>query len=496
MTKYFHWQMTIPDSAFLKDYWENSRGGDNLYSVYWLYNITGDNSLLGLAGKIHRNTANWEQGNNLPNWHNVNIAQCFREPATYWLLSGNDRDLKATYEDFDLIRAKYGQVPGGMFGSDENSRPGYDDPRQAVETCGMLEQMASDEMLFRFTSDPKWAENCEDVTFNTYPAAFMPDQRSLRYLTSPNMAVSDSKDHHPGIDNPGPYLMMNPFSSRCCQHNHSSGWVYYAENLTMATPDNGLAAVFYATSITKAAVGKNGDTVRVEEETHYPFEENVNFSMHARKPLHFPFYLRIPSWAIDAQVMVNGKPVETKGSSGKYVRIERDWKEGDRVGLRLPMSMKMRSWPQNKNSVSLDYGPITWSLKIREDYKLMDGAGTAQWDSKWLPGTDRKQWPSYEILPASAWNYGLVLEGGPSSFTALKVVRKAWPKDDDPFTVNSVPLEVMVKGRRIPDWGIDQYGLTSVLPLSPVASNEPVESITLIPMGAARLRISSFPVIK
>ena len=85
MTKYFKWQSTVPDDQLLKIYWENSRGGDNLYSIYWLYNRTGEKWLLDLADKIHRNTANWAQKNNLPNWHNVNIAQCFREPATYYM---------------------------------------------------------------------------------------------------------------------------------------------------------------------------------------------------------------------------------------------------------------------------------------------------------------------------------------------------------------------------------------------------------------------------
>ena len=42
MTNYFKWQLTVDDSKFLRDYWENSRGGDNLWSVYWLYDITGD----------------------------------------------------------------------------------------------------------------------------------------------------------------------------------------------------------------------------------------------------------------------------------------------------------------------------------------------------------------------------------------------------------------------------------------------------------------------
>ena len=149
------------------------RGGDNLYSVYWLYNMTKEPYLLELASKIHRNTANWRLKNWLPNWHNVNIAQCFREPATYYQQSKDPSDLQASYDNQNLIRQMYGQVPGGMFGGDENSRKGFYDPRQAVETCGMVEQMTSDEIMLRMTGDTFWAENAEDVAFNTFPAAFM-----------------------------------------------------------------------------------------------------------------------------------------------------------------------------------------------------------------------------------------------------------------------------------------------------------------------------------
>ena len=221
MTKYFKWQMTVPDEDFLRDYWENSRGGDNLYSVYWLYNITGDDFLLELAHKLHRCTADWMQDTSLPNWHNVNIAQSFREPATYYMLTKDSAHLRATYNNHYLIRRTFGQVPGGMFGADENARMGYIDPRQGTETCGFVEQMASDEMLLRFTGDPLWADHCENIAFNSYPAAVMPDFKSLRYITCPNHVMSDLKNHKPGIDNAGPFLSMNPFTSRCCQNNHA-----------------------------------------------------------------------------------------------------------------------------------------------------------------------------------------------------------------------------------------------------------------------------------
>ena len=57
------------------------------------------------------------------------------------------------------------------------------------------------------------------------------------------------------------------------------------------------------------------------------------------------------------------------------------------------------------------------------------------------------------------------------------------------------PIELRAKGKRLPAWQLDQLGLVGLLPPSPVKSDEPVESITLVPMGAARLRISSFPVV-
>jgi hypothetical protein len=494
MTKYFKWQLTVPDDQFLEDYWENSRGGDNLVSVYWLYNRTGETWLLDLATKLDRNTANWRQPNDLPNWHNVNVAQCFREPATYYQQSHNKADLEATYNNYSLIRNIYGQVPGGMFGADENARKGYDDPRQAIETCGMVEEMTSDQLLLAYTGDTHWAESCEDVALNMFSAAFMPDYRSLRYLTAPNMVVSDSKNHAPGIDNHGPFLMMNPFSSRCCQHNHAAGWVYYAEHSWMATPDNGLAAQFYTAGSVKARVG-DGTDVTVTEDTRYPFEGSVGFTINSGKPVVFPLYLRIPAWCKKATIKVNGNPVHVNAAPGGYVKLTNQWKKGDRITLQLPMEVSVRRWAKNKNSVSVNYGPLTFSLKITEKYVQKDSRETAIGDSRWQKTADPQKWPSFEIYPAADWNYGLLLnEQRPEkSFT---VIKKNWPKDDNPFTNAGAPIELSVTGKQIPQWTIDQHGLCGILPQSPVTVVQPVTHLTLVPMGGARLRISAFPVVK
>ncbi len=96
--------------------------------------------------------------------------------------------------------------------------------------------------------------------------------------------------------------------------------------------------------------------------------------------------------------------------------------------------------------------------------------------------------------PTTPWNYGLVLDAAhpEKSFTVKKL---AWPKDDYPFTPASAPIEIMAKGRQIPQWTVDKYGLCAVLQPSPAWSDQPVQDVTLIPMGATRLRISAFPTV-
>lgn len=490
MTNFFKWELSLPDDKFLEDYWENSRGGDNLLSVYWLYNKTGESFLLELAEKIHRNTADWTRPSTLPNWHNVNVAQCFREPATYYMLDKDSALLAASYNVHHLIRRTFGQVPGGMFGSDENCRMGYIDPRQGVETCGMVEQMASDEIMLRMTGDPFWAEHCEDVAFNTYPAATMPDFKALRYITCPNHVISDSKNHHPGIDNSGPFLAMNPFSSRCCQHNHAQGWPYYTEHLVLATPDNGAALALYASCKATMKVG-DGQQIAIHEETNYPFDEVIRLTVQTDKEVEFPLYLRIPTWANQAQIHINGQKVTTPVTSGQYACIRRTWKNDDKVELTLPMQLSLRTWQVNKNSVSVNYGPLTMSLKIQEKYVKSDSKETAIGDSQWQKDADASQWPTYEIYPDSPWNYSLILNKD-NALKDFKVIKKQWPADNFPFTQENVPLEIKTVGRQIPSWKVDQYGLCHELPEADAPKREK-EEITLIPMGAARLRISAFP---
>jgi len=477
IVRYLKWQNTLPASAFGEGYWPKIRAGDNIESALWAYNRTGEPWLLDLARTIHEGMARWDE--DIINWHNVNLAQGFRAGTVAWMVTKNPTHLLSAERNYTKLMDMYGQFAGGGFVGDENCRPNHVDPRGGIETCGIVEFMHSFEMLLKITGKPIWADRCEDIAFNSFPSAMMPDLKGLHYITSANQVQLDRNNKSPGIQNRGTMFSYSPLGYRCCQHNVSHGWPYYAEELWLATPDNGLCASLYAASEVSAKVG-SGVSVKITEDTDYPFDETVTLKISTPSEVEFPLYLRVPDWCARAGIKVNGKAVKVTARPLSLVVVNREWSNGDVVTLRLPMRIAVHKWAKNKDSVSVSYGPLSFSLDIQE---------------RWQKYGDRNpQWPEWEVFPESPWNYGLVLkEKRPEK--SFRIERKPGPLAAQPFTPETAPISLKVRARGIPAWQLDQNNMVGLLQQSPAKSDQPREEITLIPMGAARLRISSFPTI-
>jgi hypothetical protein len=485
LTRYFRFENGLPVDDLLPGSWQKLRGGENLESVYWLYNRTGEPFLLDLARKLYERTADWESDIISPerdkNWevssfyHGVNITMGFRYPAVYYQQGKDPKYLDLVEKNYRLVMDKYGRQPGGMFGADENIRPGYDDPRQGAETCSMVEFMHSHEALLKITGDPVHADRCEEIAFNSLPASMTPDLRGLHYLTAPNLISCDSSGEH-DFQNEGTLVSYDPWSYRCCQHNVAFGWPYFAEHLWLATADDGLAAALYAPSEVKAKVA-DGAAVRISEDTAYPFGDQVELTVWTDDDVRFPLYLRIPGWAAEVSISVNGKDLPLKARPGAYAVIRRTWRNADRVRLAFSPEIEVKTWERMKDSVSVRRGPLWFSLEIGEEWKRYGG-------------TD--EWPACEILPTTPWNYGLVVDPAHPGESIALTDRKA--PDYQPFTPEDAPVVLKAKARLIPDWKAEGR-MAGELPPGPVRSAEPDTEVRLIPMGCARLRISSFPLI-
>ncbi|MEU4190437.1 beta-L-arabinofuranosidase domain-containing protein [Kribbella sp. NPDC026611] len=358
--------------------------------------------------------------------------------------------------------------PAGGFAGDENSRPGFGDPRQGFETCGIVELMHSCELLTRFTGDRSWTDRCEELAFNSLPASYDAQQKVMHYITCANSVQLDDHRKHGQFQNP---FAMQAYKYgvhqyRCCPHNYGMGWPYYAQELWLATTDNGLAASMYAASKVTARVAA-GETVSIVQDTDYPFSETIRFTVQTPHSVRFPLYLRRPGWAHEVQLRVNGQPAPARG---EWIKLDRTWRSGDRVELVLPMQTRTLTYADNQNSMAVNRGPLSYSLQIDER------------DER-IGGTD--DWPELAVYPESPWNYGLVAGAG------FDVVRR--DAGANPFTPEGTPLALTTQARRIPEWETDTEDVVGLLQPSPARSSEPVETVTLIPMGAARLRIAAFP---
>ena len=318
MSRYFQFELHLPEDQLLPGSWQKLRGGENLESVYWLYNRTGEGFLLDLARKINARTADWASpilsAERDAHWeessfyHGVNIAMGFRYPGLFFQQTRDAGLLETVERNYRQVMDRYGRQPGGMFGADENIRPGHEDPRQGAETCTMVEFMASFESLLKITGGTVWADRAEEVAFNSLPASMTPDLKGLHYLTAANLISCDSGGEH-DFQNTGTLVSFDPWSYRCCQHNVAFGWPWFAEHLWLATADNGLAAAIYAPSAVRAKVAE-GAEVEISEETAYPFGDEILLTVACDRPVAFPLYLRLPGWARTVRIVLNGRPLE------------------------------------------------------------------------------------------------------------------------------------------------------------------------------------------
>jgi DUF1680 family protein len=443
---------------------QSDRSGDMLPHLYWLYNRTGESFLLELASRFFAQLHMRPAEEKCLDIHIVHFTQRFRYFANYALQTGDPAGLATTEHYYKVQMDEWGQMPGGVFAADECTREGKTDPRQGFETCGVGEFCKSFYILAEQTGQTLYADRSEDILFNTFPATHSPELKGLHYLTACNQVVLDPGGKH-DYCNEGRQLDYTPFAAyRCCQHNAAMTWPSYARHLWMAADGDGLAAWMYGPCSVDATV-RGGVPVHIEEETGYPFETAVRLTLSPETPVVFPLYLRVPSWAQGLTLTVCGTEY---AAAGPVICVEREWRAGDTVIISFEAKITCRRWEKQKNAVSVQYGPLTYSLRIAEGWRK----------------SGSREWPEYSVYPQSDWNYAIS--------TGNISVQKQTPPSDQPWKVDTAPIELRVRGRRLPEWKLTG-DMIDPLPPSPAKSGEPEETLTLIPMGCARLRISCFP---
>lgn len=466
--------------------WRGVRAQENLVSLYWLYNRTGNPDLLRVADSIHANSFDWvgyfrafpytsdvlAQGLKYGHLtHVVNIAMAVKHPSVWYQQSNDPRDAEAARLALENLDRYHGQV-GGRFAGDEHiSGPS---PTQGTELCAVVELMYSLENMIPVLGDVDLADRLEMLAYNGLPGACTPDFWAHQYDQQANQVLcSVARRKWSTNDDTSNLYGLEP-NFGCCTANMHQGWPKFVSQLWMATPDRGVAAVAYGPCSVTALVA-NDQKVVIRETTDYPFAGNIRLDVNLSTPAKFPLVLRIPSWARDARIKINHRTQSAQ--AGTYHTLQRVWRQGDVVELQLPMAVRTET--RHNHAVSVLRGPLVYALNIKEEYfKLKSHHET-------LPVID------WEIRPGSAWNFALAVDPNHPSEAMTVTTKRPGPV---PFHQPEAPVVLTVQGRQVSGWGMDSNSAGDT-PFSPVFSDAPLTRLELIPYGCARLRISEFPIL-
>ncbi len=480
LSNYFRYMADTLPNRPLRD-WGKARAADQMDVVLWLYNRNGDTNLLSLANLLRKQAYDWPgifrsnafalHGTDFHPKHNVNVQQALKFPVVAYELSKSASDRDALSIGLDHLMREHGLSCGINSGTEFLSG---NSTIQGVELCSVVEAILSLQNAVQVIGDVAFADRLEKIAFNALPAGVSHNFKGLHYYILPNH-VNAIVGHHgfnQDYDNgslPGPYSGFP-----CCRFNLHWGWPKYIQNSWAATSDGGLAALAYGPTVVKTLLG---DTeVKITEETHYPFEEQIRLRVALNKSSAFPLVLRIPAWCSNATITVNGQP-QTGVKAGTFHRIQRTWNDGDQVVLNLPMQIETQTGPSR--AVGIHRGPLVYSLQIAENWSVRKA------DPRAL-GFDE-----FEVRPDSPWNYALQLDPAKPS-AALAFTNFAVPSN--PFDPSQPSVGIIAKAKRLPEW-VPGWRRVHAFepPVSPVASDSPLETVTLVPFGSQRLRVSWFP---
>jgi DUF1680 family protein len=292
------------------------------------------------------------QGKNvLPGKHAYSYANALSSAMQAYLTLNSEKHLAAARNAFQMIQETQSFATGG-WGPDEmfvgpvsgTLGDSLAKTHNSFETpCGSYAHFKLTRYLLRVTADARYGDSMERVMYNTVLGAkpLQPDGRAF-YYSDYNM--QGSKVYY-----------RNAWP--CCSGTLPEVAVDYRINSYFQSADGVLVNLYIPSTLRWR---QNGAPFGLTQSGSYPFADHVQFTLAAEHPAEFSIAFRIPGWAgPGASILVNDKPVPDLAAPGSFLSVRRKWKNGDRILLRLPMSLRLEAVDeQHPDTVALLYGPL------------------------------------------------------------------------------------------------------------------------------------------
>jgi DUF1680 family protein len=300
--------------------------------------------------------------------HAVRAGYMYAGMADVAALTGDKSYIEAIDRLWENVVRKKLYLTGGIGakGSIEGFGTNYELPNMSAynETCASIANIFWNHRLFLLHGDAKYLDVMERTLYNAFLSGISLDGTRFFY---PNP-----------LESVGQHKRAKWFGCACCPGNVTRfmasvpGYVY-------AVKADRIYVNLYASNT--AGINIGNQTVRLTQETNYPWQGNVSINVVPEKENEqFSLYLRIPGWvqgqplSSDLYRYLNDQPEKvTLKINGEntpftvkngFAPISRKWKAGDKVELNLPMSIRRvvahDSVKADRGRVALERGPIVF----------------------------------------------------------------------------------------------------------------------------------------
>jgi DUF1680 family protein len=285
--------------------------------------------------------------NDLAGRHAYSHVNSLSSAMQAYLTLGSEKHLQAAKSGFDMVGAQ--SFATGGWGPDETLRATgsadlYDSltkTHSGFETpCGSYAHFKLTRYLLRVTRESRYGDSMERMMYNTILGA--------KPLEADGQTFYYSDYNFKGRK------VYSPHRWPCCSGTMPQVAADYRIN-TYFRDAHGVWVNLYIPSTVGWTQG--GTQISLTQKSEYPYDEHLQFEVKASKAAEFAVSLRIPEWAEGGSLSVNGKRETTQ--AGSFARVQRQWKDGDRVEVEFPMKARLEAVdPHHVDTVALMVGPV------------------------------------------------------------------------------------------------------------------------------------------
>jgi DUF1680 family protein len=217
---------------------------------------------------------------------------------------------------------------------------------KTMETCCTHNLLRLTRALFTDSPSAEYTDYYERALYNGILASQDPDSGMMTYFQATR---------------PG-YLKLyhTPTESFwCCTGSGMENHAKYGDSLYFHDADRLWVNLFVPSTVKWAEKG-----LKLTQTTRFPEEETTRLAVAAERPVRATLLVRHPGWCRDLAVTVNGRPWPSAGEPGSYVALDREWRDGDTVEVRLPMTLRTEPLPGSPDRVAVLYGPIVLAGRL------------------------------------------------------------------------------------------------------------------------------------